>query len=128
VIVGLDHVQVAAPAGCEEDARAFYGVLLGLEEIEKPPPLAARGGAWFRVGDQELHVGVAEPFTPATKAHPAFRVSSAASLELLAARLEPHGHVVSRPSQEEIPGTLRLHSSDPWGNRIELVADVPYGT
>jgi len=35
---------------------------------------------------------------------------------------------VSRPSQEEIPGTLRLHSSDPWGNRIELVADVPYGT
>ena len=88
MIVGLDHVQVAAPAGCEEDAR----------------------------------------FGPATKAHPAFRVSSAASLELLAARLEPHGHVVSRPSQEEIPGTLRLHSSDPWGNRIELVADVPYGT
>jgi catechol 2,3-dioxygenase-like lactoylglutathione lyase family enzyme len=36
VIVGLDHVQVAAPAGCEDDARAFYGVLLGLEEIEKP--------------------------------------------------------------------------------------------
>ena len=43
MIVGLDHVQVAAPAGCEEDARAFYGVLLGLEEIEKPALLASRG-------------------------------------------------------------------------------------
>jgi hypothetical protein len=75
-----------------------------------------------------LHVGVADGFGPATKAHPAFRVSSAASLEMLAARLEAHGHVVSRPSHEEIPGTLRLRSSDPWGNRIELVADVPYGT
>ena len=36
-IVGLDHVQVAAPPGCEEEARRFYGELLGLEELEKPP-------------------------------------------------------------------------------------------
>ena len=34
----LDHVQLAAPPGCEAEARAFYGGLLGLEEIEKPPP------------------------------------------------------------------------------------------
>ncbi len=24
-IQGIDHVQVAAPVGCEEEARAFYG-------------------------------------------------------------------------------------------------------
>ena len=24
-ITGIDHVQVAAPTGCEEDARTFYG-------------------------------------------------------------------------------------------------------
>jgi hypothetical protein len=24
-IVGLDHVQIAAPPGCEGDARRFYG-------------------------------------------------------------------------------------------------------
>jgi catechol 2,3-dioxygenase-like lactoylglutathione lyase family enzyme len=35
MIVGLDHVQVAAPVGCEHAARDFYGRLLGLEEIEK---------------------------------------------------------------------------------------------
>ena len=24
-VLGIDHVQVAAPAGCEDEARAFYG-------------------------------------------------------------------------------------------------------
>src|SRR6478609_8027008 len=34
-IIGLDHVQVAAPIGSEDDARRFYGRLLGLSELEK---------------------------------------------------------------------------------------------
>ncbi len=122
MIVGLDHVQVAAPAGCEEDARAFYGGLLGLEEIEKPPVLAARGGVWFRVGEQELHVGVAEPFTPATKAHPALRLDSAAALDDLANRLERAVVAVARPDPDEIPETARIFVADPWGNRLELLA------
>ena len=41
-VVGLDHVQIAAPCGCEPEARRFYGELLGLPEIEKPEPLADR--------------------------------------------------------------------------------------
>src|SRR5262245_5166734 len=43
-IVGLDHIQLAMPEGGEEQARRFYGALLGLAEIAKPTPLAARGG------------------------------------------------------------------------------------
>jgi len=54
-VVGLDHVQVAAPRGCEAEARRFYGTLLGLEEIDKPDELRARGGVWFRCGEQQLH-------------------------------------------------------------------------
>jgi len=46
----FDHVQVAAPRGCEEDARWFYGALLGFAEVEKPDALKPRGGVWFRVG------------------------------------------------------------------------------
>jgi len=33
VIVGLDHVQVAAPVGCEDEARRFYG-REGFVEVE----------------------------------------------------------------------------------------------
>ena len=70
-VVGLHHVQVAAPPGCERAARAFYGGLLGLREIEKPPLLAVRGGCWFEVGAGELHIGVENPFRPAVFVCPA---------------------------------------------------------
>ncbi len=125
-IAGLDHVQVAAPSGCEDEARRFYGALLGLEEIAKPPLLAARGGVWFRVGEQELHVGVADPFVSATQAHPALHVSSSRELECLAAHLEANGVAVRWPDAREMPGTSRFFVDDPWGNRLELVARRVY--
>ena len=121
-LVGVDHVQLAAPTGCEPAARRFFGDLLGLDEVEKPPVLAARGGVWFRVGAQELHIGVAGDFTPALKAHPALRAGSTAELEALAARLEAAGHAVAWADPAEIPGTHRFFADDPWGNRLELLA------
>ena len=66
MIVALDHVQVAAPEGGEHEARAFYGDVLGLEEIEKPDRLAPRGGVWLGLGRQQFHAGVAAAFAPAT--------------------------------------------------------------
>ena len=118
-VEGLDHVQLAAPPGCEADARRFFGDLVGLEELEKPEPLRARGGAWFRVGAQQLHVGVAEPFAPARKAHPALRVRPDA-LEDLAGRLTAAG--VEVRWDDALPGARRFYANDPWGNRLEFVA------
>jgi len=114
-ITGIDHVQVAAPPGCEEAARAFYDGLLGLEELPKPAALAARGGCWFRAGAEELHVGVEEPFAPARKAHPGLVVSG---LDALAERLAGAGIEVAW--DETIPGTRRFHAADPFGNRLEF--------
>jgi catechol 2,3-dioxygenase-like lactoylglutathione lyase family enzyme len=119
-IVGLDHVQVAAPRGCEGDARRFYGDLLGLVEVKKPRPLQARGGVWFSVGHQQLHIGVEEPFSPARKAHPALRVAPD-QLDVIAERLEAAQAKVAWDN--EIPGVRRYYTEDPWGNRLELLAD-----
>ena len=123
-IVALHHVQVAAPPGCEDAARAFYGELLGLPEIEKPPLLAVRGGCWFRVGAGELHVGIEDLFRPALKAHPALLVGSTDTLEELAKSLTAAGVELRWAGDAEIPGQRRCHVSDPWGNRIELVASL----
>jgi catechol 2,3-dioxygenase-like lactoylglutathione lyase family enzyme len=117
-IVGLDHVQVAAPPGSEDDARGFYGHVLGLPELAKPPVLAARGGVWFACGTHQLHVGIAEPFAPAAKAHPALAVH-AGDLDRLAERLTKAGFGVQW--DDSIPDTRRFYTADPWGNRIELV-------
>jgi catechol 2,3-dioxygenase-like lactoylglutathione lyase family enzyme len=114
-ITGIDHVQVAAPSGCEDEARAFYGGLLGLAEIPKPAALAPRGGCWFRAGAQEIHVGVEEPFAPARKAHPGL---VADDLDQLAHRLRAAGHEVAY--DDSMPGTRRFHVADPFGNRLEI--------
>jgi catechol 2,3-dioxygenase-like lactoylglutathione lyase family enzyme len=118
-VLGLDHVQLAAPPGCEGEARRFYGELLGLPELEKPEPLRARGGVWFALGDgRQLHVGVVEGFAPALKAHPALRVEAAA-IDGPAARLGAAGAPVKWDDELAV---RRFFTEDPWGNRVELVA------
>jgi catechol 2,3-dioxygenase-like lactoylglutathione lyase family enzyme len=117
MLAGIDHVQLAAPPGCEAEARRFFGEILGLEEVAKPPALQARGGVWFRVGAQQLHVGVEEGFAPAAKAHPAFLVPE---YEGVRARLAAAG--VEVRDDDAIAGVRRCYVADPWGNRIELIA------
>jgi catechol 2,3-dioxygenase-like lactoylglutathione lyase family enzyme len=115
-VTRIDHIQIAAPVGCEAAARNFYGLFLGMEEIEKPPVLRARGGCWFRCGDQQLHIGVERDFRPAKKAHPAFLV---ADLDELRAALAARGIAVV--DDAELPGTRRFYAEDPWGNRLEFM-------
>lgn len=113
---GLHHVQLAIPAGGEERARVFWGGVLGLDELVKPPVLAARGGCWFRSGRLEVHLGVEEPFAPARKAHPGILVDDLDRAELA---LAAAGHDVAR--DDAFPGFDRLYTTDPFGNRVELL-------
>jgi catechol 2,3-dioxygenase-like lactoylglutathione lyase family enzyme len=115
----LDHVQLAGPPGCEDEARRFYGDLLGLEEVPKPEPMLASGGVWFRVGSQELHIGIEEPFAPARKAHPGLRVEPG-ELDEVAARLSAAAAPVEW--DDRYPGVRRFYTADPFGNRIEILA------
>jgi catechol 2,3-dioxygenase-like lactoylglutathione lyase family enzyme len=114
-IYGLDHVQLAMPRGAEAEARAFYGGVLGMEEVAKPPHLAVRGGVWFSGGAASVHLGVEDDFRPAKKAHPALLVEGLAEL---AARCEAAGHTLRRDEPRE--GYDHVYVSDPFGNRVEL--------
>jgi len=116
VIARIDHIQLAAPKGCEPAAREFYGSILGLAEIEKPASLRGRGGCWFQCGDQQLHIGVESPFQPAKKAHPAFAVTELAKL-----RESLIAHAVKITEDDSLPDTRRFFADDPWGNRLEFL-------
>jgi catechol 2,3-dioxygenase-like lactoylglutathione lyase family enzyme len=122
LVTGIDHVQIAAPRGCEREAREFFGSLLGLEEIEKPEPLRSRGGCWFRVGQRQLHIGVEEDFRPAIKAHPAFAVSD---IEKVFAALAAAG--VRCAWDDAHDGIRRFYAADPWGNRLEFTEPTADG-
>src|SRR5215475_7343959 len=118
LFVAIGHVQLAMPPGEEQTARRFYRDLLELGEIPKPAQLAARGGCWFGGGGLQLHLGVEQDFRPARKAHPALRC---AGYEALMAKLKAAGVDVTEAN--DIPGIRRSHVFDPFGNRIELIAD-----
>ena len=115
LISGIDHIQIAAPKGCELQARRFFGGLLGLEEIDKPEPLRSRGGCWFKIGTGQLHIGVDEDFRPARKAHPAFTVND---VETLFDTLVQAG--VRCTKDEVVLDVRRFYADDPWGNRMEF--------
>ncbi len=115
-IVGLDHIQLAIPTGGEDRARQFYVDVLGLREVSKPAALARRGGCWFVGSGLALHLGVEEPFVPASKAHPALLV---ADLD----RFRAEAVAAGVPIEEDRSGleVRRCYVRDPFGNRIELV-------
>jgi catechol 2,3-dioxygenase-like lactoylglutathione lyase family enzyme len=115
-IHGLDHVQLAMPAGQESVAREFYASILGLVEVPKPANLAKRGGVWFEGGALRLHLGVEGDFRAAKKAHPAILVQQ---LDVLIQHLERTG--VPVVTDEPLAGYHRIYVSDPFGNRLELL-------
>lgn len=118
-ITGIDHVQLAMPAGREEEARRFYQETLGIPEKPKPPYLAKRGGCWFERGALKVHLGVEAAFRPAHKAHAAFLVEDVAALR---AKLDAAGYATREG--EPLEGYHRFYADDPFGNRLEFLEPI----
>lgn len=134
-VLSVHHVQLAMPAGEEENARAFYVNLLGFTEIPKPAELAKRGGLWLQYvivptavellsetvelpsGTVQVHLGIETEFRPAHKAHPAFLVDD---LDSILEKIQVAGYEWDL-SQPPLDGFKRAHIFDPFGNRIELL-------
>lgn len=115
-VTGIEHVQLAMPAGEEGAARGFYTGLLGLPERAKTPKLAARGGCWFEGPGVKVHLGVEADFRPAQKAHPALLVDDLAAMQTA---LEAAGLAIA--PDDPVDGRARFYVADPFGNRIELM-------
>lgn len=114
-ITGLDHIQIAVPRALEKECVAFYRDVLGLNEIAKPEPLRARGGAWFQLGECQLHIGLDPEPSPASKRHICFLVSD---IEGARAAVRDAGVVIKEEGTVE--GLRRFFIADPAGNRIEI--------
>lgn len=120
MITRINHVMVTIPKGEEEQARAFYCGVLGLQELPKPDSLGGRGGLWLIVGDQELHIGVEDqPGGVGKKSHIAYQVEDLAAVK---AKLIVQGIEIG--DSIPIPGYERFEARDPFGNRIEFIQPV----
>ena len=117
MIPRLQHVSLPRPPGSDDAARAFYGGLLGLTEIEPPPTLPGLDLIWYQLGDAtELHLFAEGPMgQDHSGRHFCLAVEDVVALR---ARLEQAG--VSVVGDIPIPGRPRFFVRDPFGNLIEI--------
>ncbi|HTT83778.1 MAG TPA: VOC family protein [Rhizomicrobium sp.] len=113
-VIAIDHVQIAVPRALEKECLAFYRELLGPAEIAKPAALRARGGAWFQLGDVQLHIGLDSEPSPSSRRHVCFVVADLAEAR---AQAEASGIAVENEGETDL---RRFFIYDPAGNRIEI--------
>jgi catechol 2,3-dioxygenase-like lactoylglutathione lyase family enzyme len=116
-IIKFHHANVTVPRSLETVAKQFYGSVLGLEEVAKPEATRGRGGAWYQIGEVQLHLSVEETTDNHTgTGHICFVVQDLRSSEkhLAAAGIE------ILPDPRPVPGTHRFYVRDPADNLIEI--------
>jgi catechol 2,3-dioxygenase-like lactoylglutathione lyase family enzyme len=117
-VVALSHVNVTVPANAEAAAKEFYGGVLALKEIPKPPGTRQNLGAWYELGGVQLHLSVEENAdSAASDRHVCYVVANVAAAEL---NLRDSG-VEIIPDPRPIEGVSRFYVRDPGGNLIEIV-------
>lgn len=125
----FDHVAVNLPQEEVENAKAFYGELLGLQLVA-PPALKEKDVfefIWFKIGDAYLHLRFILPplsqpqhtgieLSDEDKAHYALQVEDVHALrkELISKGIE----VFDTPT---LADRDRFRIKDPYGNAIELL-------
>lgn len=112
----IDHVNLTVPRAMEEACIAFYLDVLGLKQIEKPPELKARGGAWFEFPDRtQLHISLDDTAAPLSRRHVCMLTTN---LDGARAHLAAHGLAIEDGGTAE--GLTRFFVRDPAGNRLEI--------
>ncbi|WP_025745833.1 VOC family protein [Kallotenue papyrolyticum] len=113
----LHHVSIPRPPGSAAQTRAFYGDLLGLEELPVPASIAHLDVIWFRLGAGELHLFSAAQLPTDDGRHFCIVVRdlSAVRQRLTQAGYQPWDAI-------PIPGRPRFFCRDPFGNQIEFTA------
>jgi catechol 2,3-dioxygenase-like lactoylglutathione lyase family enzyme len=127
----VDHLNVQVPPEKEEEAKRFYGDLLGLTQLVKPDNLG-RSGAHYCISEDpwyELHLGVARGtsvddigLVKSLRNHLGFQVENlAVAREIFEAAGVAIIEADAARSEERDFYQERFFVQDPGGNRLEIM-------
>ncbi|MGH9931687.1 MAG: VOC family protein [Pyrinomonadaceae bacterium] len=116
-IIRLNHVNVTVPAALEAAATHFYGAVLGLRQIPKAAGTRQDLGAWYQLGEMQLHLSIeGDVQNEVSDRHVCYQVAdiAAASVQFRNAGID----VI--PDPRPVSGQSRFFVRDPGGNLIEI--------
>lgn len=115
-IINCNHVNVTVPAEFETATKTFYGSVIGLSEIPKPVGSRQNMGAWYQLGDLQLHLSVEETQQLSDR-HVGYQVVDIETAELafVSAGIE----II--PDKRPLAGQSRFYVRDPGGNLLEII-------
>src|SRR2546421_12950759 len=116
MVTFLHHVNVTVPPGLEQATKDFYGSVLGLKQVPKPAA-ARQSGAWYQIGENQLHLSVEDEPPSTSSRHVCFTVDDLAEAEKKFRDADVEIIFVPRP----IAGTRRFYVRDPGSNQLEIV-------
>jgi catechol 2,3-dioxygenase-like lactoylglutathione lyase family enzyme len=112
------HVNITVPRELEDAAKHFYGSVMGLVEVPKPAESRGRGGAWYQLGEMQLHLSIEDGLGEncISKRHVCYTVANLLEAE---EKFRDAG-VEILPDDIPTPGWSRFYVRDPGGNRLEI--------
>jgi len=110
----IDHVAIDITD--VNRAKAFYGGLLGLQEIPRPTSFTF-GGAWYQIGPEVLHLVAREQKFEEAPHHFCLWVEDVKKTSEVVGKA---GCQVIWDTKYKIPGIDRFFTRDPDGNRVEF--------
>lgn len=115
MVTALHHVNVTVSAERENAAKQFYGLVLGLRQIAKPAT-SRQNGAWYEIGNAQLHLSVEDEEPLLSSRHVCFTVSDLAEAEQ---KFRDAGiEIIADPRPN--PNAPRFYVRDPGGNQLEI--------
>lgn len=119
----IQHVGVTVPTEGLDEAKRFYGEILGLQEAYRPEEELGRPGVWYALGETELHIQCRDGGPPVdADYHPGFAVDDVHALK---AALQAKG--IDIIDSDPVAGRERFFVRDPFGNRLEFLT-MPDGS
>jgi len=114
--ISFNHVNVTVPPDDEEAAKRFYASVVGLQEIPKPAGSRQNMGAWYQLGEVQLHLSVEKEVHQQSDRHVGYEV---ADIETARQEFSSAG-VEIIPDQRPMAGQSRFYVRDPGGNLLEI--------
>jgi len=118
-IVGAQHFAICTHD--VDEARRFYGEILALQELERPPEIAKHfRSAWFRIGTAELHIVENKDFRPLDSPLSPHLAVTTSDFAQFAADVEARGGRFHFGPGAGPDGVVRAVLTDATGNTVEI--------